>query len=409
MARKERKHNIVTQVNQTFQSNFQEPNKSVQRSHLQWTDYSDGGTMPRYRQRIELGLQATTPFQAEMSSVQFRDGWALYEYMTNNNPATGYRFRERTGPLFYQIGIPSVPHSSDLAAAENIAREKFYAKYRSTQTAFQGGVALGELRETLRMLRSPAKALRKRVGNLYDRILKNKGKAGKSTESRNRYLSETWLEHSFGWTPLISDIKDAHSLLENRKDYLDRNLVVITGFHSVSTETVSAGPGFGAGFLQYVSRKKLTETSEVKYRGAIKCSTAQPYTSPSRLWGFSPDNIIPTVWELIPYSFLIDYFTNIGKVLDAWSIRRCHLSWGARTERQFGILQLVDARSTDNLDVFKILRREFSPGDWRSESKRVNRQPINSVPIPDFRFKLPGYSTQWLNLAALSRVRASKF
>lgn len=365
--------------------------------------------MPHYRQKIKMAEQATTSFQAEQTTVSSRDGRALYEFMTGNNPATGYRFRERTGSLFNGIGIPSVPHSSELATAENIAREKFYARYRSTQTAFQGGTALGELRETLSMLRSPAKSLRKRVGDLYDRILRNKGKAGRTTNSRNRYLSETWLEHSFGWTPLINDIKDAHSLLEKRKDYLDRNIVVIHGRHSTTSETVSSGPSFGAGFLQYVSSKKLTNTSEVWYRGAIKCSTNQPYTSEARLWGFSPDNIIPTVWELIPYSFLIDYFTNIGKVIDAWSVRKCHLSWGARTERQVGILQLVDARSTNNLAVFKILQQAFSPGDWRSEAKRVKRLPINSVPIPDFRFKLPGYSTQWLNIAALVRVRASKF
>lgn len=28
---------------------------------------------------------------------------------------------------------------------------------------------------------------------------------------------------------------------------------------------------------------------------------------------------MPTVWELIPYSFLIDYFTNVGDVLQALS------------------------------------------------------------------------------------------
>lgn len=409
MTIKERKHNYRYYAKTITQASGTASRLTTHTSSpVEWTDSVNGGSVPFYERKLALAQQATSPLIGQRSSVRSIPGRCVYEFYTSVVSPVGYRYRERIGHLCASIGIPGVVHSSEAAAAENIAREVFYAKYRSAQTSFQGGVALGELRETLRMLRSPAKALRKKVGDLYDKVLRSKRRAGKKAKDQNRAISQTWLEGSFGWRPLISDIEDAHRTLENRKEYLDRNIVVIVGVHSTTSETVLPNTvSYGSGFLGYVASTRHTKTSMVKYRGAVVCKTDVPWKSEARLWGFSPDNIIPTIWELVPYSFLIDYFTNIGKVLDAWSMRRCHLTWGARTERRVGIYQLVDARRSNTYGgVVKILTDTFDIGDWTSETKSVVRTPVNSVPLPDFRFKLPGNSTQWLNIGALVRLRS---
>jgi len=379
-------------------------------SRYSFTDTVSGSSLRDYKRRIAKGLQATTTFIADRSTIRSSYGHALYEYMTTPNPLTGYRYRERYGALWVNLGVPTLPLTTHLATAETIAREQFYANYRSAQTSFQGMVALGELRETLTMLRNPARELRRHVGKLYNKILSKKGRVGRTTKMKNKYLSETWLEGSFGWSPLINDVHGALKALSNRRDYIDRNLITISGIGTVTDESVSAGAGYSAGGLSYECLQKQTEETLVRYKGAIACTTETPYEGESRLWGFTPDQIIPTVWELIPYSFLIDYFTNIGKVLDAWSNRTCHLAWGARTERLSAIRRPVDVRSTNShIGVSSVLQEFFYPGDWVAETKRIHRDPVNTVPIPDFRFRMPGFSTKWLNIAALARVNSSRF
>jgi len=209
---------------------------------------------------------------------------------------------------------------------------------------------------------------------------------------------------------LISDVKDALETLEKRKDYLNRNLVVITGYHSTNSESFDRNTvSYFSGGLGYQASTRGDQKVEIKYRGAVRCDTSNPYVSEQRLWGFSPDNIIPTVWELVPYSFLIDYFTNIGKVLDSFALRKVDLAWGIRTERRLGIYQVVDVRNANSKPQYKVLREVTSIGDYRSEAKVVIRTPISSVPIPEFRFRVPGFATQWLNIGALVRLKARRF
>lgn len=410
MGTKVRKRFERLQAIQTQISNQLPPTVTVFEKKFSWEDSVSGSSVPAWRDKIRRGIQAGSSLLGEKTSINSSPGYMLYEYMTGPSPTSNYRYRLVTGDLCRNIGIPTAPASSATTTAENIAREKFYARLRSSQTSFQGGVALGELHETLRMLRNPAKALRSKVGELYNRILRGQRRAGKTHQSKNRYLSQTWLEGSFGWTPLINDVKDALETLEKRKDYLNRNLVVITGYHSTNSESFDRNTvSYFSGGLGFQASTRGDQKVEIKYRGAVRCDTSNPYVSEQRLWGFSPDNIIPTVWELVPYSFLIDYFTNIGKVLDSFALRKVDLAWGIRTERRLGIYQVVDVRNANSKPQYKVLREVTSIGDYRSEAKVVIRTPISSVPIPEFRFRVPGFATQWLNIGALVRLKARRF
>lgn len=410
MGTKVRKRFERLRVTQTQADNQLPPVVTVFESKYSWEDSTTGSGVPAWRDRIRRGIQAGSPFQGEQSTIHSSPGYILYEYMTGSNPTSNYRYRLVTGDLCRTIGIPTAPANASTTTAENIAREKFYARLRSAQTSFQGGVALGELHETLRMLKNPAQALRSKVGDLYSRILRGQRRAGKSHQSKNRYLSETWLEGSFGWMPLISDVRDALETLEKRKEILNRNLVVITGYHSTNSESFDRNTvSYFSGGLGYQASTRGDQRVEIKYRGAVRCDTSNPYASEQRLWGFSPDNIIPTVWELVPYSFLIDYFTNIGKVLDSFALRKVDLAWGIRTERRLGIYQVVDVRNANTKPQYKVLREVTSIGDYRSEAKVIIRTPVSSVPIPEFRFRLPGFATQWLNIGALARLKTRRF
>lgn len=376
-----------------------------------WTDFTDGVSVSNWQRRIKLGQNATSHRTGEIVRITARPGSAVFNYRTTAT-CSGIRIRERTGYLLKDMGIPGFPPPSEETTAENQARERFYSAYRSKQTAFTGGVFAGELSKTIKMLRNPAHALRKSVQQTMDTIVKNQRRWGQrkaKAYKRNRAIRDTWLEHSYGWTPLINDVKSGYEAISK---YGNRRppRVIVKGIGEVLTESYDrTAVSYSAGKLGYRVASRDTLTTFVRYKGAIRMSVDKGPLADMRYWGFSPSDIVPTIWELVPYSFLIDYFTNIGKVIDAVSMPTVHLSWGVRTLRRSAIRQSVDAESTnDYRGVVSINDDFFLPGNWRSERTAFVRSPVDSVPIPDLRFKLPNSTTQWLNIGALVRLKGLK-
>jgi hypothetical protein len=67
---------------------------------------------------------------------------------------------------------------------------------------------------------------------------------------------------------------------------------------------------------------KYTQMTKVKFWSTIRWAPDTPARiipgseeHQKRLLGLHPSEIASTAWELLPWSFLIDYFTNIGKYI----------------------------------------------------------------------------------------------
>lgn len=54
----------------------------------------------------------------------------------------------------------------------------------------------------------------------------------------------------------------------------------------------------------------------------------------TELLGFSFENFIPAVWEVLPWSWLADYFLNIGDIIQAGVTNTSAVTWINRTEVQ---------------------------------------------------------------------------
>jgi hypothetical protein len=129
-----------------------------------------------------------------------------------------------------------------------------------------------------------------------------------------------------------------------------------------------------------------------------------------RLLGVSWEDLIPTAWELIPYSFLIDYFTNIGDVLEGWSVHQSDLGWSAKLIRKRAERSSVNHRDSKaytiaNYPSFKSLTRiSLSCSQAVCIRTDVNRSPA-SVPHPSFSWEIPGMGRKWINMSALLASR----
>lgn len=173
------------------------------------------------------------------------------------------------------------------------------------------GVFAAEMQESLGMIRNrsltmyrAARALRKgdlgtMASELGVRVKKNHRKPGFKVRPEN--AAETWLEYWFGWSPFIND------------------------FYSVGDVMTQPLPG---GRYYGTSRAQFTETLD--YNGiSITRDRAVHFRVGAEVYLENPNRFLlaqlglanpaQIVWELIPFSFLVDWVTDFGSFIGSFS------------------------------------------------------------------------------------------
>jgi hypothetical protein len=375
---------------------------------------SSGVKNPMWKQLISSGNNATTPFQAQETMFYPMSGYAdiRYTYSPDPNPGVDVVVSVTTqgtevippwqGKSFYYL-INQLSGTK----ADNEAKANFVKKARAAQTSFQGGVFLGEIRETIGLLRSPVKSLRRGL-NAYLAAVKKRSRRIRSTPkskrkgAAKRIISDTWLEHSFGWVPLIHDIDDGLKTLTDAmvKEWPSSKLVVAYGKDKIKYLDSYAIIGTATTpYLRFETRQ-FTEVF-VKYYG--KVSIGSNSVSNLQRIGLDVSNWLPTLWELVPYSFLVDYFTNIGDIVSAASFNRSDVRWINRTEVRSDIQEahqpsVIAPASTSSISV--ATRCSASTGVYYKR-RVVDRDIYHGDLVPSLEFSIPGIGKRWLNMAAL--------
>jgi hypothetical protein len=314
---------------------------------------------------------------------------------------------EITGDIAgYPLYGPDWTVSITSAKAVERATLSFLKKARQVQVEWSAPTFLGELREALKMIRSPAKALRGKCDDYLKALKKAKNRNPKTWR---KTIADSWLEHSFGWVPLISDIATAHKAYDSLVNSQDDRQVAVTGYgveekdvpsrtYSIPNSTVGNSVIFGD--LNRVS----TETAFCRIRGMmVRRVDATTKDKLARI-GFQPSEFIPTAWNLLPWSFLVDYFSNIGDVLEASVFDRSLLSWANISTV---ISQNTDVSWAPNHAGIKAycgnwyVSSSGSPSKMQYKRRTVTRTSNISIGTPSLSFELPGTLAQFANMGAL--------
>lgn len=365
-----------------------------------------GGPIPDWRKRISSGLLASTSLSGSKFTLTQSPGRMTWKRVrqpglsASQYPTAEY-IAEGDCCDFTLPTSGSIVNNTSFDRASNKALTKYYSHAADIETRFKGMVFTGELRESLRMIRSPAKALRNGIGD-YLTFLQKRGKRVPRRKRRS-FVRETWLEYSFGWKPLISDIDGAIQA------FYTSNLVhpifeMVSGWGKDELTETSAAVQKTLGPLVWYYRLRHTESYFVRYYGIIR-STGNG-VSDNHTYGFRPAEFIPTVWELIPYSFLVDYFTNIGDIVSSWSYRFIAPTVVTRLRRRTHLYETTDqsVQPAEDDDAFFKYTVTGQPGSVGFSRVNVIRDPELTSPLPSFECQVPGFgSVKWLNLLALSK------
>jgi hypothetical protein len=363
-----------------------------------------------WKQSLKNGNQAGT--QMNISSTRATKGSLSVggkinyaDYYPNPTTSSVAGGQYHANGWFPYPGIPSE------AKANSKALSKFVSRAIKAQTAVSGGVFLGELGETLRLIKNPLRGFRAAIGR-YGKAAKKISHSARSQRRRaetihraNKNLSETWLEHSFGWAPLVNDIDDAMRHLAFLTTGVSRPpYEVVKGFaeEEKSASYHTSGLSDGA-YWRTRLRKTTTDKLSVKYLGMV--SAEQFNQISARSLGLGLRDFAPTVWELIPYSFLVDYFTNVGDMIQASSFSSSNLSWVmkwvVRETTYESLYHAADSWNPESYDIY------CSATPATLTVKTITRIPYVGSLVPSFRLEMPGAnSLKWLNIGALVHLRS---
>lgn len=215
--------------------------------------------------------------------------------------------------------IPLVPSTLRTIQASTLAWPEPRAQYVLQKTLaklhasdFDLGTNLGELRETLDMLRNPLKGIR-------DFLRRSSRQKSESVRRYSKRLtdasSSTWLEYRYGIRPLISAVSDAIELYEKGfkeklldKMYRKKSRILLPSAGSVTYDSVD--------FNAFRGRRMISVSTESFMVGKCYYKYTQLPTVYERL-GIDMSALPGIAWELTRMSFVWDWFFGVGNWIES--------------------------------------------------------------------------------------------
>lgn len=257
------------------------------------------------------------------------------------------------------------------------------------------GTALAELAKTTRHLASTAtdlwrsvSALKgKRWGELLN-ILSKRSPLHSRKIAPGKTAAQYWLEYNYAWKPLLLE---AHGLVELVKLQLKPAMLVHA--NRTVSRSIDVNTSFGDGLWYqplYKLHGKVRQEATCRLTGAInstgmRLAVAAGLTNPAAV-----------LWELVPYSFVVDWSLPIGNYLEACQATRgLTFVWGSKTQRTMSHLHATASGRGQMI--------QYSEGQGELMKFGIRRYALTAFPRPVLYSKSPFSSSHVGSALALFR------
>lgn len=314
--------------------------------------------------------------------------------------AGGRAHGERLGLLGTSF-LPEPTLSPSIDTMRDLSLTNAYAK--ANEAEIDSLASVGELGETVRSLRDITYRAVKLVRKLRKGDLAYVWK-----ELTPKQLADRWMEGRYAIRPLVYDMVSVHSALTRKRTYdvvrktyrSSRSASAEVSQNNIALYTLTEG-----GYTIWTLFGSKQTRVEVSVRSGLLAALAE--ISEATIWGLNRP--FESIWELVPMSFVMDWFFNVGQTISAWSPKpgmKTLASWTTVTKTVTQSIQ-TNGVTMGNWEAAKapyvwVNNCTASGGKITKVTRTVNRyvEPQLSI-VPQFELKLnPG---KLLDLAIMGK------
>lgn len=250
------------------------------------------------------------------------------------------------------------------------------------------GNFLATAKDTIRLFTSHGASIAKQVGRYRKRFPADFQRARRNEPLKARprkngwqnCIPESWLELQYGWNPLLADVLGA--LQELEKNSSEAGAVVVARGtatdHSERTWNIKYREDNRA-YTEVTTQ--LTEHADCRLWFVLNDVTLAELSS---LGLINPAEIM---WELLPFSFVVDWFTPVSSWLAALTADVGFSFKSGTLSRK--IVETPKQTTLVNNIPLSVRPSGFGPAKVSMLAKHFNRSVYSSAPVPGLYLKNP--------------------
>lgn len=234
---------------------------------------------------------------------------------------------------FLSHSLPGLPAHDPKALAQAESKAILKAKNQKINLA----QAFAERAQTARLVSNSAMSIVKalvavRRGNPKAALAAlglRKGSKNHNWTTGTQAAADRWLEIQYGWKPLLSDVHGAVSSLEEKDGgVLNRYVVTVRGRGEVLSNSNLV--------LANTSGRPYQRVIENRSTCRVRLDLQPNNTYYKTLGALGVTNPVTIAWELLPWSFVADWFVPVGDFIQQFD---ASLGWrflsGTKSQRMF--------------------------------------------------------------------------
>jgi hypothetical protein len=270
----------------------------------------------------------------------------------------------------YTIAVPAVGGLGEPLKNETLLK----ALVKTADVKGNLAVTLAEAQKTTDLILTSANRLYRAYRSFRRGDLKG---VAQNLNLSPRTVHKTWLEYKYGWTPLLMEVKGYAEYFAQRN--MGERPLRFTVRASVA-KPLSYSRNLVMGFFPGVTDHYQTRTVKGTVTGKVKLWLEVTNPNLVQLRELGLTNPLLVAWELVPFSFVFDWFCSVGDwlsgltALHGLSVKKAMYS----TEEDWLLESVIPARSQIvSANSLRVVPR-FS---WHIKGRHYSRAPISVNPL----------------------------
>jgi len=336
-----------------------------------------------YRYRVERYVPARVRVLSKRSNAKWNSYSMSARRSTRQKSVNGILMYD-----YYAYNFLSVDSNEFLKLLSRLADRVRGHSYNLAVSNAQIGLTLDMISSTAARIARSIRSLKH--GNITDaaRHLGVSPRSG-SKHARpvtTRDMADAWLELQYGWSPLLQDVHDAAQALAVNLNPPNQIRHTVTYPKGDDVKEIYPDPSIAPAIYQSYCQRTA--------RTSIIVVLQEQLSLPRQLGLLDPASV---AWEVLPFSFICDWFIPIGTYLDDLSI----------IPSITGKFLVTEVRK--NVSSRRGMRAYYAGASTDMSAVQMSRGSQTGLPIPKPEFNIPkisGTNRLWNSLALLRQVVA---